>query len=83
MNRRVFLDSGPLGLVSKPKGKPQVNECKNWLLSLEASGVKIMIPEIVDCEVRRELVRVGATAGLRRLDALLVRSDLVPLERSS
>jgi predicted nucleic acid-binding protein len=43
--------------------------------------VVVMIPEIVDHEVRRELVRVGATAGLRRLDALLSGIKLLPLER--
>jgi hypothetical protein len=67
----VFLDSEPLGLASKPAGKADADACRTWLGMLESTGALVLIPEIVDYEVRRELVRVGATAGLRRLDALL------------
>jgi predicted nucleic acid-binding protein len=72
--RLVFLDSGPLGLAD-------ADACRAWLSALEIAAVPILIPEIVDYEVRRELVRVGATAGLQRLDVLISRFTLLPLER--
>jgi predicted nucleic acid-binding protein len=79
--RLVFLDSEPLGLASQARGKPAADACRAWLLAAEAAGARVLVPEIVDYEVRRELVRVGATAGLRRLDALLARFPLLLLDR--
>jgi predicted nucleic acid-binding protein len=77
----VFLDSGPLGLASKQAGKADADACRTWLGALDAAGLLVLIPEIVDYEVRRELVRAGATAGLLRLDAHIRRFTLVPLDR--
>ena len=77
----VFLDSEPLGLASQARGKPNAHACWSWLAALEAAGVEVVIPEIIDYEVRRELVSVGATAGLRRLDRLLTRFRLLSLDR--
>jgi predicted nucleic acid-binding protein len=81
--RLVFLDSEPLGLASQARGKPNADACRSWLTALEAAGVQVFIPEIIDYEIRRELVRVGATAGLRRLDRLLTRFRLLSLDRSA
>jgi predicted nucleic acid-binding protein len=67
----VVLDAGPLGLVTKPRGKPDVNRCKAWVNDLDDAGFQIIIPEIADYEVRRELIRNGATAGIARLDRYL------------
>ena len=83
MDDLLFLDSEPLGLASKADGKPRADECREWLESLKASGVKVVIPEIIDYEVRRELVRVKATAGLHRLDSLLNRYEFLPLNREA
>jgi hypothetical protein len=41
-----------------------------------ARGVDIVVPEIADNEVRRELTRVGASGSLRRLDALVTTGQL-------
>jgi predicted nucleic acid-binding protein len=79
--RLIFLDSESLGLASQARGKPRADACRAWLQGLEMAGERILVPEIVDDEVRRELVRVGATAGLRRLDGLLARFPLLPLDR--
>jgi predicted nucleic acid-binding protein len=66
--RLVFLDSGPLGKVSNPSGKPEALRCQRWAINLLAAGSRVFVPEIADYEVRRELLRVGATTGITRLD---------------
>ncbi|MEW6491216.1 MAG: nucleic acid-binding protein [Cyanobacteriota bacterium] len=71
MSRIVLLDSGPLGMVTTPKAKPPIyQECKLWFNSLEPKGYTVVLPEIADYEVRRELLRAGKVAGIRRLDQL-------------
>ncbi|MGC8639802.1 MAG: type II toxin-antitoxin system VapC family toxin [Isosphaeraceae bacterium] len=76
MARLVFLDSGPLGLASQARGKFQADRCRGWLRMLLASGVRVIVPEIADYEVRRELTRSKATAGLRRPDQLVLPGGL-------
>ncbi|MEG4058170.1 MULTISPECIES: nucleic acid-binding protein [unclassified Microcoleus] len=71
MSRIVFLDSGPLGIVTNPKAtSPLYQEGKLWLQSLPLKGYIVILPEIADYEVRRELIRAGKAAGIRRLDEL-------------
>ena len=81
MARSIFLDSEPLGLASQARGKPKADACRAWLVAMESAGALIIVPAIVDYEVRRELVRVGATAGLGRLDRLLARFVWLALDR--
>jgi hypothetical protein len=70
MSLIVLLDAGPLGMITNPKSSPQNEACKNWLASLAYDGVQVVIPEIADYEVRRELLRAGKDRGLGRLNAL-------------
>lgn len=79
MARIILLDSAPLGLVTSASGKPGVNQCKAWLRAMLAGGAEVLIPEMCDYEVRRELLRVGSTAGLKRLDDLEGLLDFLPL----
>jgi predicted nucleic acid-binding protein len=80
MSRIVLLDSGPLGIVTNPKAaSPLSQEGKVWLQSLPLKGYIVMLPEIADYEVRRELIRVGKTAGIRRLDQLKSQIPYRPL----
>ncbi len=70
MARVVVLDSGPLGLAARPRGEPPADRCRGWLRALDAAGAVVVAPEVADYEVRRELLRCGATAGIVRLDRL-------------
>lgn len=80
MSRIVLLDSGPLGIVTNPKAaSPLSQEGKVWLQSLPLKGYIVMLPEIADYEVRRELIREGKTAGIRRLDQLKSQIPYRPL----
>jgi predicted nucleic acid-binding protein len=66
----VLLDSGPLGLVSHPNADRVNAEAVQWLDALLTSGVSVLVAEIADYEVRRELLRAGRQRGVRRLDGL-------------
>jgi hypothetical protein len=70
MSLIVLLDAGPLGMITNPKSSSDNEACKNWLAHLAYKGVEVVIPEIADYEVRRELLRAGKERGLGRLDAL-------------
>jgi hypothetical protein len=67
----VLLDSGPLGLACGRPGSPAPDRCRHWIDGLLARGVEVIVPEIADYEVRRELTLVRAVASLRRLDYLV------------
>ncbi len=79
MNKIVVLDSGPLSLVTSPKVLPLILNCKRWLRSLRRRGVKVILPEIIDYELRRELLRANRTSGIARLDRLATTVDYLPL----
>ena len=75
-----MLDSGPLGIVTNLKTASFLSqEGKVWLQSLPQKGYIVMLPEIADYEVRRELIRVGKTAGIERLDQLKSQIPYRPL----
>src|SRR5215216_5402698 len=87
MNRVVFLDTCLLGLACSSKNKPNPErvKCIAWLNSLRANGETIVIPEIADYELRRELVRLnlkhpGQWAGhIQRLENLKASNRYLPL----
>ncbi len=68
MTRLIPLDSGVVGfLISKPSD--QKRECVAWVRRLRGQGIAFTIPDIVDFEVRREVIRLNASAQLARLDS--------------
>src|SRR5208337_785980 len=71
MARLILLDSGPLGLIVRAPSKPQVVRCLTWLKAASATGAIVVIPEIADYEVRRELLRIRAVGSLGRLERYL------------
>lgn len=67
----VYLDSTPLGMATQEKGKsPQSDECRAWVFRLLDNGIRVIIPEIADYEIRRELLRNKNKNGATRLTNL-------------
>jgi predicted nucleic acid-binding protein len=76
----VVLDSGPLGLLAHPNAiHPQVKECNEWVLGLVNAERRVVIPEIVDYELRRELLRLGKSESISRLYELGAIFEYMPL----
>ncbi len=74
----MLLDAGPLGLVTHPRVE-QNREAALWLRGLLSAGVPVLVPEISDYEVRRELIRAGRARGPSRLDQLARDLGYLPL----
>ncbi len=73
MNQRlILLDTGPLGLITNLKANLQAQACQGWFQTVK---LRVLLPEIADYELRRELLRAGKFRGLRQLDQL---KTLVP-----
>lgn len=79
MSRVVFLDAGPIGLVTNPKLSPESTLCTRWLQALIISDTRVIIPEIADYEVRRELLRANKVRGIARLDELANSLEYLPI----
>jgi predicted nucleic acid-binding protein len=79
LNRLIVLDAGPVGLGGWAPGLPEAIRFHAWVRALLAGGDRVAVPEIARYEVRRELFRIGATGGLRRLDHLQTRLEFLPI----
>jgi predicted nucleic acid-binding protein len=77
MTKIILLDSTPVGLITNPKSTPLSTECQQWFSSLFDRGYSVVLPEIIDYEVRRELLRVNRANSIRRLD--LLKSEIIYL----
>ncbi len=75
----VLLDAGPLGLATNPRRSRQSVACAQWVQAIVTHGMRVIVPEIADYEVRRELVRANKVSGLARLDALARLLEYLPL----
>jgi hypothetical protein len=64
----LVLDSGPLGLLFQKPGVRAADDCRDWLKRHIAAGVRVIVPEIADYELRRELLRIGLTTAISALD---------------
>jgi len=81
--RLVFLDTGPLGVLTNPKGTPEALTCQQWVRDLLAAKVWVVVQEIADYELLHELIRAGKIAGLRRLDAVRMRLEFDPIAQAA
>lgn len=83
VGRVIVLDSGPLGLITNPNPSPQNLACATWLKTILNGGARVVVPEIVDYEIRRELLRANKQRGLRTLDAICRTLDYCCLSSQS
>jgi hypothetical protein len=65
--------------VTNPNLSPQSLACTRWLQNLVTAGMRVILPEIADYEVRRELLRANKVQGIARLDALCQIIEYLPL----
>lgn len=82
MPKFIVLDSAPLGLLStplRPATPALVRQIRQWAEDCDAAGHRIIVPEIVDYEVRQELLRSGKTASVAELDNLKADFVYLPL----
>lgn len=77
-----MLDSGPLGLLANPTDSGPARAATDWARSKLDDGDQLVLPEIADYEVRRELVRAARTLGVERLDELCRGFRYQPLTTS-
>ena len=75
----VLLDAGLLGLLSNPNPSPQPIACRQWAAALQAAGRRLIVPEITDYEIRRELLRANLSLSIVLLDALAQQLEYLPL----
>ena len=85
MARLIVLDSSVLSLAARPRGEPEADACRLWAAGLLAAGDRVAVPEVADYEVRRGLIKGGATAGggLGRLDALASIYQYLPIDTAT
>lgn len=65
----ILLDTGPLGRITHPKEKEN-NEIAKWCKEVLAKGISVVIPEIADYELRRNLILEELNESIIRLDEL-------------
>lgn len=68
MSLTIFLDAGPLGLLTNPKRSTTTTDALRWAAEHIRVGNRLMVPSVADYEVRRERVRLGKTQGIATLD---------------
>ncbi len=79
MSDAVVLDATPLGILCHPRNPPQVLACRQWVDALLTAGRRVIIAEIADYEVRRELLLRNSRVALSNLDQLALRLEYLPL----
>jgi predicted nucleic acid-binding protein len=79
----IVLDSTPLGLLTQRPGALEADACRQWLATKISQGSRIIVPEIVDYELRRELIRSQKQSSLLRLDQFISHASVTFLPIST
>ncbi len=79
MTRHIVLDSSPLSALCLPPKNPGLIAIMQWATSCVGAGHRLYIPEVIDYELRRELLRAAKTESTVRLDNLTAVFRYLPL----
>src|SRR4051794_35453995 len=81
MTQVVVLDTGVLGLLAHPYPQRSVErqQCSAWFAASTSNGIIIVLPEIVDYELRREALRTQQTRVVQRLDTFKELTHYAPI----
>jgi predicted nucleic acid-binding protein len=79
MSLTIILDTGPLGKVTNPKSSPENDAATAWLQEHLRNGSRVIVPEIADYELRRELLLSNKLRGLSILDRLVALLEYAPI----
>ncbi len=77
MTDRIVLDTGPLGMVTNPKWNKDALE---WFSAMLESDCEVMIPEIADYELRRNLILERMEPSIQLLDQLKTLLKYLPID---
>ncbi len=71
MTKTIYIDTGVLGLITHPNASLEVKQVREWVLTMETAGHRLVVPAVADYELRRELIRSPQKKGLMRLDEFI------------
>lgn len=74
------MDSGVLGMIAHSNANELIVD---WVQSLRAAETIVVVPEIADYEVRRELIRARRLKSIRHLDKLKQVLVYLPITTSA
>jgi len=80
MGRSWIFDTGPLGKIAHPKANRRLTA---WITRVLGAGDTVILPEIADYELRRELIRANLSQSLNRLDQLKQTLVYQPLDTAT
>ncbi|NER99842.1 MAG: type II toxin-antitoxin system VapC family toxin, partial [Symploca sp. SIO1B1] len=79
MSQVIVLDSAPVGLITNPKASDLSAKCQEWFSNLFDRGYDVVLPEIIDYEIRRELLRANKISGIKKLNRLKAEIIYLPI----
>lgn len=79
MRKVIVLDSTPVGLITNPQATALSVKCQEWFANLFDRGYDIVLPEIIDYEIRRELLRANKISGIKKLNSLKAEIIYLPI----
>jgi predicted nucleic acid-binding protein len=68
MKPYIVLDSAPLDLLFQKAGIAPADTCRAWARQRLIDGARLLVPEIIHYELRRELLRLSKTSALDAME---------------